>query len=63
MNPRDLLLLEKHNARPARRTWKNTRRSIDLDALMLFVCLAASGTVAGAVLWFAFRYFREWWPL
>ena len=63
MNPRDLLLLEKRNARPGRRTWKNERRSIDVDAFVLFVCLGASTCVATVVVWLAVRYFAQWWPL
>ena len=64
MNPRDLLLLEKHNARPARRAWTNgRRRSIDWYGLVLPVAIIVGSIVAGAVLWFAFRHFRIWWPL
>lgn len=63
MNVRDLLLLEKHNSRPARRAWHNGRRSIDWYAVVLPAGIFIGSMLTGALLWWAFRYFRVWWPL
>lgn len=58
MNVRDLLLLEKHNSRPARRAWHNGRRSIDWYGLVLPVAIVIGASVAGAVLYFGLAYIR-----
>lgn len=64
---RDILTPQRHNAARARAPWGGRQcrppRRIDWYGLVLPAGIVIGGTVAGAVLWAAFRYFRVWWPL
>ncbi len=74
MNPRDLLLLEKHNARPperkvfgresepTRRRIFRHRRQLRITLYITIALYSISGALSGSVLYMVFRRFG-WWPL
>ena len=74
MNPRDLLLLKKHNARPperkvfgresepTRRRIFRLRRQLRITLYITIALYSISGALSGSVLYMVFRRFG-WWPL